>query len=307
MATDLIMFGAGASYGSDTAEVPPLTTGLIDQLVESSPKSWGNVPSDWQNRFREDFEETMREFAKAYPHSLSVLQRAMAAYFFTFQPRDSNLYLSLASRIASSNWDGALASLNYERLLELSLIRAGLHPVGGRPAKGPPEIELCLPHGCCHIFGNVQTSGRGRLSFPGLNIQIRGTGRGARPKIIGDQDEFFRRIAEDSFPPIMCYFEARKRTTSGADFIERNRTRFSELVLHADRIAIVGIRVRPWDSHLWEPLGKAEGRIIYCSGLAAGGEFRAWGREQGRSDADTTLDGYFDASFNQLLSELGIS
>lgn len=231
MATDLILFGAGASYGSDAAGVPPLSTSLIDHLVESNPKSWGNVPKDWQGRFREDFEEAMREFAEVYPHGLSVLQRAMAAYFFGFQPRESNLYLSPANRIAGSNWSGALASLNYERLLELSLIQAGLHPVGGRPAKGPPEIELCLPHGCCHIFCNVQTSGRGRLSFPGLNVQTRGTGRGARPKIIGDQAEFLKRITEDSFPPIMCYFEVRKRTTSGADFIERNRARLSELVI----------------------------------------------------------------------------
>ena len=47
-------------------------------------------------------------------------------------------------------------------------------------------------------------------------------------------------------------------TTSGADFIEAQRSRFSELVIQADRIAITGVRVRPWVKPTQPPQGAAQ-------------------------------------------------
>ena len=84
----------------------------------------------------------------------------MADYFFNFIPQPNNLYRKLARRIIESNWNGSLATINYERLLELSLVYEGLKPISNKLKIYHNEIELCFPHGCCNTTVNqFQLSG----------------------------------------------------------------------------------------------------------------------------------------------------
>ena len=53
-------------------------------------------------------------------------------------------------------------------------------------------------------------------------------------------------------------------TTSGADFIEAQRSRFSELLIQADRIAIIGVRVRPWVKPTQPPQGAHRHITLGC-------------------------------------------
>ena len=44
MAKYLIIFGAGASYGSDTGGlIPPLGAQLFDELARYNPNGWGSI------------------------------------------------------------------------------------------------------------------------------------------------------------------------------------------------------------------------------------------------------------------------
>ena len=68
----LILFGAGASYGSDTTGTPPLGDQLFEALRASNPDGWGALPSGMAHQFRDDFEAGMTAVADEYPHALEA-------------------------------------------------------------------------------------------------------------------------------------------------------------------------------------------------------------------------------------------
>ena len=180
MGQPLILFGAGASFGSDTQGTPPLGGSLFDTLAEFSPQTWGGIQVGEAELFRDNFEQGMRAFADVHPCDVDRLQRAMAGYFFTFQPTRFSLYVRLGERIRASNWNGTLASLNYERLLDLALRSGGLECRIQAVRKGNTDIELVLPHGCCHLFGKIRTPvPTPNLGCPGVPI----TGAGTQPPV----------------------------------------------------------------------------------------------------------------------------
>lgn len=294
----IILLGAGASFGSDTSGVPPLGVALFDELRRFNPDAWGKIEGQMADRFREDFEEAVKAIN---PSILGPLQRAMAAYFFEFRPQSSSLYVQLSTRIKAARWSGSACTLNYERLFEISLISAGIRPVVGKPTTPGSTIELCLPHGCCHIFCDAARGAPGAVRFNAFAVRTDGP-----VKVIVDPSEHRRRIITDAFPPVMSYFEPQKRTTAGHSFIEGQRRRWTELASSAETICVVGIKVRPHDTHVWEALAKTSGRIVYCAGPSAADEYRAWAAMVGRNDRDLLLPGYFRDEFNRICTELSL-
>ena len=279
MGTPLILFGAGASRGSDKQDTPPLGPDLFDSLQTFSLETWGQVSKAEAIAFKDDFEQGMKAYTESHSSDGTVdkLQRAMAKFFFTFKPRQSSLYVRLAERIGASNWNGAIVSLNYERLLELSLRSVGLNVIVGGPS--PDSIELCLPHGCCHFFINLQLQGSIVLGSKNLKMDS------SEPLIaIHDQSEFRQRICTDKLPPVMCYFEPGKDARCGLSFINGQRERFHALVGSASVVAIVGVKVRPHDRHIWNPLANTRARLVYCSGKSDVPKFECWAKNHGRKD-----------------------
>jgi hypothetical protein len=60
--SNLILFGAGASFGSDDPSlVPPLGQNLFDALCKFNPRGWGAVEMESARQFRTDFEKAMKE------------------------------------------------------------------------------------------------------------------------------------------------------------------------------------------------------------------------------------------------------
>jgi len=298
---NIIIFGAGASFGSDSSGTPPLGIDLFDALYKFNPDGWGKIDDKFSKTFHEDFEEGVLSYSERYPHSLPPLQRAMAAFFFNFEPGPKNLYIELADKIKQIEWKGALVSLNYERLLELSLISSGIRPIIGKKAEIDNEIELCLPHGCCHLFCESVRATAREVSFSGQNVSTSG-----KIKVIDSTNDFNARISNDAFPPVMSYFDHAKRTTSGANFIEGQRKRYSELVIGASKIGIVGLKVRPHDTHIWNFLSKTDAKIIYCSGNSSGKEFKNWADETRSKKENIILHKYFSDAIDNLCNLLEI-
>jgi len=297
----LILFGAGASYGSKNYKVPPLGDDLFKALQNFNPSGWGELPSSVANEFKGDFENGMTNLSKTHSHDMPVLQRAMAGFFFNFMASENNLYHILAKRIKANNWRGAIASLNYERLLEQSLTHEGLQVMVGSETNIDGQIELCLPHGCCHLFcEGVSISTKG-ISFSGVGISF-----GGKMKVISNPNEYSHKINNEAIPPVMSYFEPQKSTSSGVHFIKEQRARWNSLVQNSDIIAIVGIRVRERDSHIWEPLKNASGKIIYCSGKTGAQEFSEWHNNYRDGKDDKTLNGYFADQFDALCTKLDL-
>lgn len=297
----LLLLGAGASLGSDTVAVPPLGAQLIDALRAFNPPGWGALPSQMAQKFRADFEAAMSELGNANPHSIPPLQRAMAAYFFNFVPRLASLYVRLAHRLAAARWTGAICTLNYERLLELSISTARLQPTVGSATTPGRTIELCLPHGCCHVFCEGARGVSSGVSFAGFGVTTDGP-----VVVISDPTLHRQRIEQDAFPPVMSYYEPNKRTTAGASFIAAQRTRWNQLSGQADKIVAVGIRVRPHDAHIWDSMAHSAAGIVYCSGASAGAEFDAWAKQTRPRGQNVVLGGYFANEFDSICRELGI-
>ena len=278
-----------------------MTTDLLRVLERLFPTVWGVLPEGQRSLLRHDFEAGMREIGEKNPHALPPLQRSMASFFYGFMPREDNLYRNLAHRIKSNAWPGALISLNYERLLELSLVAEGVIPfIGSRPDK-EPSVELCLPHGCCHIFCESVRGSASGISFTGTGVTTRGP-----VKVVANPAEHAQRIRTDAFPPVMSYFDPAKLTTSGVNFIEEQRARYDAIVRGARVVAIVGVKVRPHDRHLWDALVATNADIVYCSGESAGQEFTKWASDNREGKVSEALYGYFDESFDDLCVRLGL-
>jgi len=240
--------------------------------------------------------------ARQFPHALPPLQRAMAAFFFNFTPQPTNLYRSIAKALKRRKWEGAFITLNYERLLELSLLSEGIQPCIGSPQPGDDKaIEICLPHGCCHIFCESVHGRAGMVSFAGPNVSTNGP-----IKVIGAYSEHRQRIQNDAFPPVMSYFEPDKQTTSGNNFIVAQRQRYSEIVSDAESIALIGIKVREHDKHIWEPLANSKAQILYVSGEKSKAEYETWKEKRRPTSSDIALDGFFKDEYKEILEWVGL-
>jgi len=252
------------------------------------------------SEFERDFERGMAQLAQTRSHDMPILQRAMAAYFFNYFPTRDSLYIQLGRLIKQSAWRGAIATLNYERLLEISLIHGGVQPVVNM-VTSLGQVELCLPHGCCHLFcEGVQASSVG-VSFSGVGVTFDG------PVVaVSDPAQFRNRIENNSVPPVMSYFEPQKTTSSGASFIRNQRARWAKLASEADTIVIVGVRVRPLDSHIWDPVAKSHAKVVFCAGKSAGQEFETWVSTERIGKDNRALSGYFLEEFNAICEEAGL-
>ena len=305
MANSLILFGAGASFGSGEVfpKAPPMATDLLSALNRLYPNAWGKLSKELQSSLSEDFEAGVVSIGDQHPHALPPLQRSVASFFFNFRPGANNLYRKLAKRMKKYRWSGALVTLNYERLLELSLMEEGLSPYcGTQPAKADNPVEVCLPHGCCHIFCESVRGTAAGISFSGQNVTTTGSVR-----VISDYAEFTKRIQEDAFPPVMSYFNPSKSTTSCANFIEEQRARYNALVASAEVIAIVGIKVRPHDGHLWDALASATGKLVYCSGVSGATEFEAWAKQEREDRPNRVLKKFFSEGFAEVCEAVGLT
>lgn len=294
----VFLFGAGASYGSDTASTPPLGADLFNALVRFNSDGWGALPSSLQSSFNADFEQAMRSLP---PHTIAPLQRAMAAFFFQFAPTHTNLYFNIAKRVKEKSWKGAFCTLNYERLLELSLLAAGVQPYVGDQPSTPHAVELCLPHGCCHLFCDSAFGDARAVSFDAFNVCTDGP-----VSVIADAQNHRRRISSDAFPPVMSYFEPEKRTTAGASFINGQRTRWEKLALTSSKIIIVGVRVREHDNHIWGPIAASNSPVVYCGGPGDIEEFRNWSLARRAESPSLVFDSYFRGAFERLCEEASL-
>lgn len=299
----LILLGAGASYGSEPNKsiVPPLALDLFDKLLEFRPSLWRQIPSDIAAIYREDFEAGMLAVADKMPHALSFIQRSMGAFFYRYGPTPSSLYTKLAKQIRLSQWNGAIATLNYERMLQIALIREGCECVVGKAEES--QIELCLPHGSCNLFCQSVMGNAGLVSFHGMNVTTNGP-----VTCIDHPDAFWPRIENDSFPPVMSYFEPKKFTTSGASFINSQRQRLIDLINNSKSIAVIGIQVREQDTHIWDALASTSAPIYYCAGPPGAIAYKSWKAKlhNKKRESDFIAKDYWSENFDAINSHVWI-
>ena len=112
-----ILFGAGASFGSETVGMPPLGPQLFTSLVRFAPTVWGALSAPWPAEFSADFEAAMEKLISSGIFG-SPFQWTMAEYFLTsFQASHASLYKRFLDDAKGSSVDLSISTLNYDTLL----------------------------------------------------------------------------------------------------------------------------------------------------------------------------------------------
>ncbi|MFH0910894.1 MAG: hypothetical protein V1918_05255 [Planctomycetota bacterium] len=116
------------------------------------------------------------------------------------------------------------------------------------------------------------------------------------------------KIQNNQMPPIMCNITPLKKSVTGFSFLQNQRNRFKEVVTRCQKVAIVGVEIRPHDTHIWGPLAETDAKIIYCSGPDSEKKYNDWSKDArpGKKDKDISLNGYFKECFDDLCGHLGI-
>lgn len=301
----MILFGAGASFGSDlVGKTPSLGKNLFSALASYDKNRWGSIPDKLAHDFIPDFESGMVRYGNKYSRNVPMLQRKMACYFFDFEPGPLNLYRKLAKRIINSQCSVNISTINYDLLLQRSFTLEGLSLVadgfGFKFKKYEIELELILPHGSCNLFdANVKSLGNIAFDYRYLKTS------GHNIKMIRDYDEFNTEIL-NKIPPVMSYYEPIKSVNAGEEFIEEQKRRFEKKAQESDIICIVGVKVNQSDECIWKPLAKTEGRLFYCSGSKAAEEFEKWKRNNRKDREDRIIPKSFDDGFKEICEVIGI-
>ncbi len=284
----VMLFGAGASTGSCEIDAPPLGKYLFGALAKFDPNGWGCIPESKKVIFEDEFENGMKILAEENGNLLPFLQNSMAKFFFKYIPTKENLYIKLCKIIKENNISIGFTSLNYERLLELALFKSEL------------DIDICLPHGCCNIFCDGASTDNHDAEFSGIGITTTGL-----IYSINDEIEFHKKINNDLFPPVMCYFEPLKRVTSGINFINEQKSKWADYCTKAKTIVIIGIKPRIHDEHIWKPLAVTQAKIVYCGGKDGLNDFNEWKLRTKRVSQDIVLNGHFKEEFDKICMHIG--
>lgn len=286
----VLLFGAGASYGSGAVlpEPPPLGPHLFDELQRHSC-AWASIPAEYASGFRADFEVGMKAYydsALGKTLDLLALTHGMARFLGGFSCAPGNVYGQIAQAIQSSRRRVVLASLNYDLLLEEALGGEGIvfddrmraisrylwrQTTEIAPATG---IPLLKPHGSANFFD------MGSATFaPVSPIPGRGAGE---PFIDSLRPDLWRRfiLGQTGRPAIMSLYMPTKEALFGTDALGEVRTILETELMQAAQVCIVGVALRPEDDHVWGPIRRTAAQINYVG--PDGSTVREWCRSVGR-------------------------
>jgi len=322
----LLFFGAGASFGSDGSHLakqgrlPPLGKELFSALHQDPKlKYWNKLPKNFKHLFESlSFEEAMDSLDDSEEWAKESFRRDLdlSRYFSRFRPQQSNLYWKLARAISKKlknhKWSGAAITINYERLLEESLMRNSVFTVvrgvtfyddNLPPLRDDQLFEVCYPHGACQFFlGQNWFTGEGNIVFgkEAQALQSAGVNHILRYDNIPIACDM-QQIA------MICRYQSSKRPTVKNYFIDAQQSRCSELITNAKRITIIGVFCsHKTDRHLWQSLGSTHAFITYVN-LSGHSQFlfKEWATQHGKVDGNNyrVIPKTFRDAFQEILED----
>jgi hypothetical protein len=251
---NVVLFGAGASYGSPhiLPESPPLGGSLFQKLRSLYPHPWADLPSPYIKEF-EDFERGMLRVMESGEHWIGPLMQAMTLFFTSFRPDGSrlDLYSQLLTNLKTTGVisDTLFSTLNYECVLELAASQVGLS-VNYNELPNPPNcVTVWKLHGSCNFIPDPQeiSMRRGASYAWGMTLNVK-----LRPV---DPVEAAKWVSGDNtLYPAMCMFTLNKPSQISPGVFAEYQRKWAELVISAENVVIVGVRPHLPDKHIWLPL-----------------------------------------------------
>lgn len=289
----LILFGAGASFGSGAVnpKPPPLSAGLFDELRAAYPAAWGQVPQQKRSSFVPNFEPGMKEIFESGSHDSTALLRALAHYFTQFRASHGNAYARLLEHLGSHGvLKGTLfSSLNYECVLETAARNYGFPLVSyfDHAATTKDAIAVWKIHGSCNFLPNSVAGGAGVVSFAANAVSWDGEAR------LVDPSEARRFIEASAFYPVMAVFMEGKPIQSNPSLVRDLQQRWATAVREAECVGIIGVAPNVADAHLWQPLGETDARIVVIGDTNA---YAKWGDDHRGSKETIIVGSKFEAA-----------
>lgn len=259
----VILFGAGASYGSGiVAPTPPPLGASLFRVLRRLYSSWRSIPEDTAGAFERHFEDGMQTVIDKHGFAIAPLMQDMAVFFagFGLPASGDNRYTKLL-RAAAGREDILWSTLNYECLLEIASSQLG-RPVAyfAEPGKaGKSETPIWKLHGSCNFKVRGMEATRG-VSF-GSGVVF---GGGIEPLSPDKVRGLYK--GDTALYPAMALFARGKPVAMSPEPITEAQSRWAAHVAAADKIALVGVNPNPEDGHIWKPLAAAPGELGYVGG-----------------------------------------
>jgi hypothetical protein len=255
----VLLFGAGASYGAGGMDrPPPLGPKLYSELCHAYRGTWRNIRGyveEIHRRFEQKGFECGMQALYDDPYrenpDLNWLLRDMAIFFSRFtidRPRE-NYYVQLLHRyrhdIAAG--DVAIATLNYECLIELAAGHIGLGQI--RYKGGGPGVRLLKLHGSCNfipqnLFGDPHSV----TINVGRDIIFDAPTRYVLPAAVESE------LGKVLLPPQMSLYTQQKHNVVNPDATKDTVSEFERYVFDAECVVSVGVRPNDCDVHVWGPI-----------------------------------------------------
>ncbi len=325
----IFLFGAGASFGSDgyhlfkAGYLPPLGKDLFAKLsADPNLHAWSQLPQEIKSHFESrPFEEAMDYLDSANELAQGSFQRDLDLfrYFFHFSPQPSNLYWKLAHlisrRLKGEHWSGAMITLNYDRLLEESLMRNQVFTVvrgvtfydDDLPHLNDNQLlEVCYPHGACQFFlGQNWFKGEGAIIF---GPEARAEQKAGVNHILKKQN--IPVACDQKQIPMICRYQSNKRPSVKNYFIDLQQERTRELIEVAETVTIVGIYCAyKTDHHIWNALSRTKAKIHYLeSSIESQNLFKEWAVIAGKKEGEAFVikDARFKDGFDYIREVNGL-
>lgn len=254
---DLILLGAGASFGSGPVHpyAPPIGAKLFDHLEAEYP-TWANLPPEAKAEFRRNglFEPGFDYVRRHHDRMTCELLVEMADYFCRFELRSGNHYSILAAKVRD---DDILATTNYDFLCELAVNETG-RPISYIPRISGAQVLLKL-HGSPNFIPDT----RGVLvncTFEGFAVHFDGP---CVPLDLSQTINYLR--GRPSLAPAISLYSHGKQVLYAPKTIGVIQSRFVEELTRADRVFVVGLGPALHDEHIWGPLSSTSATIYYVN------------------------------------------
>src|SRR4051812_32460418 len=80
-----------------------------------------------------------------------------------------------------------------------------------------------------------------------------------------DADQTFKFLSDmnNQITPAMCYYVPAKGTLVGRSSINQQYQLFCRMVRRSEQIFIIGVRVHPEDTHVWDVLRQTSATLVY--------------------------------------------
>ena len=291
----VFLFGAGASHGAGNIlpESPPLGFQLYAELARVHPGSWGRLPAEIRRALQSNFEDGMQLIYDRMSLVIPELMRQMAVYFVQFRPASGRtLYCSLIDALTRYGLlDRVLFStLNYDCVLELSMLGRGIRFNYFEAADSNPGVPVWKLHGSCNMFAT------GVEATPGVQYTAGATFEGGLRASLEVNEIMETCLVKTALAPAMALYMRGKPLNISPGVIRSLQARWKEAVSRSTAIFCVGVNPYPDDVHIWQPMAESAANLHFIGGKAL---FEAW-LAQFRAGRGEFIDDRFASGFEIL-------